>query len=887
MKTHNNAAIKAHLIRGAFYLLLLLAVCAIPFALAQSRSRGTTKRSVANPASNSSMAAKFAAAQPASGAAQATKLSGVHSKAASQSNAGSRLLPYDLRGVPDLPSISQFPQKTSGVRAAHMIRIPRPPKAPQVVLYDQYDNSGANATLSATFTDFPDFDADLADDFVVPAGQTWNVESIDADGVYFNGSGPATDWNVFIYADNAGLPGAQVYGILNQPVSVVGTTFTVNLSPAAVLTEGTYWIEVQANMTFATEGQWGWTDRIVQSNSPAAWQNPGGGFGICQTWGRRGDTCGMDPGVPDQVYRINGTIGGGATPTPTATATATPTATPTCTARATPGPWIAANPYPTTIARYGFAQTATHFYVFGGVSDNTSVNAVNRLDLATGIWESRAPMPFTSEAPTCALMADTGIVYCAQGDTGNGFASYDIATDAWTSLASDPLVTDHYGSASGAFNGKVFVAGGTSSFSSGVEIYDVATNTWSAGTAAPNGYLLAGYQQVGQYLYVVGGWTGGGPNGLTTTTRLNMSSAPGVWENGPVFPLGRADFGLAYDAETNKLFVLGGDLCCDGDFFNSTDKVNELDLSLWPTGDWPRLYPNVPLPVRQSNQAGFYGNGDIWSVGGIDGATMQYLPDVYHRATGGDCVSATPTATATATATPTSTPTPTATAMATATSTPTGSPSCTPIVIEGSIDLTDPTQTDHLNRSGIPQTCPATTTCAIFGDGLLHHYDSYMFTNTTGSRQCVNIDTNSACIGVRFIFTAAYLESFDPNNICTNWIGDSGFSPDPDRAFQVNVDNGQTLIVVVSNVTATGTCPDYTLTIAGLCGGTPTPTPTATASPTASETATPTATATTTATATATPTATAAATASPTPRPTPTPRSAPTPRPRPTPAPRQ
>jgi hypothetical protein len=32
---------QAHLIRSAFYLLLLLGVCTIPFALAQSRSRGT------------------------------------------------------------------------------------------------------------------------------------------------------------------------------------------------------------------------------------------------------------------------------------------------------------------------------------------------------------------------------------------------------------------------------------------------------------------------------------------------------------------------------------------------------------------------------------------------------------------------------------------------------------------------------------------------------------------------------------------------------------------------------------------------------------------------------------------------------------------------------
>src|SRR4029450_7122141 len=46
MKKQINPTIKAHLIRSAFYLLLLLAVCAIPFALAQLNA---AKRSVANP----------------------------------------------------------------------------------------------------------------------------------------------------------------------------------------------------------------------------------------------------------------------------------------------------------------------------------------------------------------------------------------------------------------------------------------------------------------------------------------------------------------------------------------------------------------------------------------------------------------------------------------------------------------------------------------------------------------------------------------------------------------------------------------------------------------------------------------------------------------------
>ena len=206
---------------------------------------------------------------------------------------------------------SQFPTVSSSAARVHSVGDLPMPNAPQVVLYDQYNNAGANATLSATFTDFPTSSADLADDFVVPAGQTWNVQSIDADGVYFNGAGPATSWNVFIYANSGTLPGTQVFSATNQPVTQVGTTFTVTLPVAAVLTAGTYWIEIQANMTFGTQGEWGWTDRTAQSNSPAAWQNPGGGFGVCPTWMPKLATCVPTASGPDQVFRLNGTTGGG------------------------------------------------------------------------------------------------------------------------------------------------------------------------------------------------------------------------------------------------------------------------------------------------------------------------------------------------------------------------------------------------------------------------------------------------------------------------------------------------------------------------------------------------------------------------------------------------
>ena len=292
MKKQNDRTIKAHFIRSALYVLLLLAVCVIPFALAQ---RNANNRSVA-PAPSRSFNPAIAPPSTEADQAQPTQ-------------------PTVSSGAIGVPSI-----------------VPPFPKEPQVVLYDQYDNASDFATLSATFSDFPLFNSDLADDFVVPTGQTWNVQSIDADGVYFPFNGPANSFNVFFYADDAGLPGTQVFSAMNQPFSVVGTTFSVALPSMAVLTEGTYWVEIQANMTFLPNGAWFWRDRTVQSNNGAAWQNPGGGFGVCPTWAQK-TTCIPLTGGPDQVFRLNGTTGGGTpTPTPTSSPTASPTATPTATA---------------------------------------------------------------------------------------------------------------------------------------------------------------------------------------------------------------------------------------------------------------------------------------------------------------------------------------------------------------------------------------------------------------------------------------------------------------------------------------------------------------------------------------------------------------------------
>ena len=81
-----------------------------------------------------------------------------------------------------------------------------------MTLYDQYNNAATTASVSQDFETANDaFDAQLADDFVVPSGQTWTVNEVDVQGLYFNGPGPAASFNVFFYQNSGTLPATPVY----------------------------------------------------------------------------------------------------------------------------------------------------------------------------------------------------------------------------------------------------------------------------------------------------------------------------------------------------------------------------------------------------------------------------------------------------------------------------------------------------------------------------------------------------------------------------------------------------------------------------------------------------------------------------------------------------
>ncbi len=179
-------------------------------------------------------------------------------------------------------------ERINCVAKAHTLR------APNCTTLSQYDNAATEPPLGIGSQQFEPamtaFDDQAADDFVVnllPLNFFYITE-VRVMGEYSQGGGPASSFNVYLYRDAPGhLPGELIQALLNQPYTGTPPDFTIHLT-SGLLDSGTYWISVQAVQNFNPNGQWFWHNRTVQSNSGAAWQNPGDGYGTgCVTWNRK------------------------------------------------------------------------------------------------------------------------------------------------------------------------------------------------------------------------------------------------------------------------------------------------------------------------------------------------------------------------------------------------------------------------------------------------------------------------------------------------------------------------------------------------------------------------------------------------------------------------
>ena len=154
-------------------------------------------------------------------------------------------------------------------------------------LYEQVDNPDTVGTNSQEYMDFPTYSCQAADDFIIPAGQTWQVNEINVPGFYSFEGGPVDLVNFFLYQNNpeTNSPGEE---LLILPQLQINPSPDGNLmlvfSDPLVLGEGHYWLSVQPIMPFGELGQWFWWQQLSPTlNEEYHWRNPGGGFEVPNT----------------------------------------------------------------------------------------------------------------------------------------------------------------------------------------------------------------------------------------------------------------------------------------------------------------------------------------------------------------------------------------------------------------------------------------------------------------------------------------------------------------------------------------------------------------------------------------------------------------------------
>ena len=319
MKKQINPTIKAHLIRSAFYVLLLLAVCVIPFALAQLK---VTKQ----PAVQQT---RFAPSVAASALApRAPNLTG---KAATIADLASGKAKLSQSRVASAAAAAGMP----GQRSLQILKeIPLQPSGTTNILWYNGDFNGVNGLANEDNTSLGAGEfASVYDDFIVPSGPGWTVGGVFSDNLANTNITGAT-WEIrqgvaegtggtLIASGMTMTPvvtptGRSGFGFTEYMVEVTG----LNVSLAA----GTYWLNVTVIGDL--------TGRSFDSNTSGAncvgtpCGNDLNAFFNSNFFGATWQNTAEQGQATDFSMGVEGPAG----PTPTGTPSPTPTATvPACT----------------------------------------------------------------------------------------------------------------------------------------------------------------------------------------------------------------------------------------------------------------------------------------------------------------------------------------------------------------------------------------------------------------------------------------------------------------------------------------------------------------------------------------------------------------------------
>jgi N-acetylneuraminic acid mutarotase len=222
--------------------------------------------------------------------------------------------------------------------------------------------------------------------------------------------------------------------------------------------------------------------------------------------------------------------------------------------------WTSAAPIPVATAQAASAVVKNILYLFGG-SDNGGTpvfDTVWAYNPKTNTWSSKAPMP-TARCSAVAVVVNN-IIYVIGGFNGgrlNTVEAYNPATDTWTEeadllLGKSEVSAGVIGTVKTSFT--IVAADGFSGSDTGdTEAYDLVTNTWSSLKSDPNPRNGACSGVIGSLLYVSDG-NASGNNPIAVMESFNLKK--NVWKSLAAMPNTVTDAGSA--VYKSKLYCFGG-----------------------------------------------------------------------------------------------------------------------------------------------------------------------------------------------------------------------------------------------------------------------------------------------------------------------------------------
>lgn len=251
-----------------------------------------------------------------------------------------------------------------------------------------------------------------------------------------------------------------------------------------------------------------------------------------------------------------------------------------------------------------------------------------------GTWTAQAPVPSAgSGVEGMSVGVTDGYIVAAYGyDSGSGDTNttriYNMATNTWSlgTAAPGPARSEGTGVMR---DGKLYSIGGRSGgVLNNLDRYQRTTDTWVSLAPMPTaraGLGGAGGVGPGRYIYAIGGRTGTVPcSGAALDVVERYDTQTDTWATMAPLPAPRSDLG-AIQMGNGKIYVFGG---CD----SSNAVVGDVFVYNITTNTWSTA-PSMPTPRAFFYQVGFAGP-NIYVIGGGDATfAVSGLNEVFNTST--------------------------------------------------------------------------------------------------------------------------------------------------------------------------------------------------------------------------------------------------------------